>query len=162
MAADPTRRRQGRYAVAEAAVLATGVILFASGCGAGGDNDFTHSAVCVDRTTNTRMDDKSCSNLPNTTAAAAPTSKAKSANGVVAPVAPAPVGPGTFGWFYVPVGQDAPPVGSKVSPKAGSFTSPSGGSTSVQKGGVPAKGGTVSRGGLGVAGGGSKGGSSGS
>jgi len=58
---------------------------------------------------------------------------------------------GGFGWYYFPRGAVFPGLGGRVG--GGSFTQPAAG-TSISRGGLDAKGGTVSRGGFG--GGGSK------
>ena len=131
------KRWQGRTTAAKAVVLSAGIIFFMSGCG-DYDSDYSHSAVCMDKKTNTRIDDTRCGDGNGD----------GSMNGL-------------FGWYYVPLGQTAPSVGARPAPGVGSYVKPSGGGVSVQKGGVDTKDGTVSRGGLGSTGSGSNGGKGG-
>lgn len=94
-----------------AAVASAGIIAVA----ANDDDDEqpTQAAVCVDRSTNERLDDDQCSDER--------------------------VGGGGFGWYFIPFGFIAPRVGAPVS--GGSFNTPRG--TSYVTGGVPRQGGAV-------------------
>lgn len=75
--------------------------------------------VCVDKTTNVRVDDDECDD--------------NHSNG------------GVHGWYFIPSGRRAPALGQAVSGQ-GSFTTPRG--DSFSKGGVAADGGKVTRGGF--------------
>ena len=87
-----------------------------SGCG---QEEYTHGAVCADRETQERVEDEQCDDERRG---------------------------GRHGWYFIPVGGVARPVGTRVG--GGTFTAPPA-SQPVYRGGVPRGGGAVSRGGFG-------------
>jgi hypothetical protein len=87
------------------------------GCSASQEEEYEYGAVCVDEQTQRRVDDDRCD-----------------------------VGDGSHGWYYIPTGSRAQPVGERVS--GGSFVPPPSGQQAYL-GGVPPEGGEVSRGGFG-------------
>lgn len=82
------------------------------------DSGTDQQGVCVDRTTDVRVDDDVCDD-----------------NGTG----------GSHGWYYIPSGSRAPAEGQAISGQ-GSFSEPRG--QSFTKGGVAADGGKVTRGGF--------------
>ena len=88
-----------------------------SGCSDSAEEDYDYGAVCADRQTQVRVDDDLCDD-----------------DG------------GFHGWYYIPTGSRAQPVGEGVS--GGSFDSPPS-DEQAYRGGVPPEGGEVSRGGFG-------------
>lgn len=81
------------------------------------EEDYDYAAVCADQQTQVRVnDDEDCDDR------------------------------GSYGWYYIPVGSNAPAVGESVG--GGSFAAPSS-NQAVCLGGVPAEGGEVTRGGFG-------------
>ena len=97
------------------------------------DDEVDNQAVCVDQETQQRVDDSQCDDSHGGGIGASP-----------------------FLWYFLgtTVGRGFPAIGQRV-PAGGSYTTPSG---SYRRGGVPAAGGNVPRGGFG---GGVRGGSSG-
>lgn len=93
-----------------------------------GDSEADERAVCVDRSTDTRVADDDCDD----------DSSGSTTGGGNGP------GGGGHGWYYIPSGRTAPAEGEKISGQ-GSFTPQS--SSSV-RGGVAPDGGEVSRGGF--------------
>ena len=85
----------------------------------GSDEQYDSNAVCVDQTTQVRVDDDRCDD--DRTSAG-----------------------GGFGWYFIPVGIYAGGIGQRVG--GGSFARPSG---SYITGGVPREGATIKRGGFG-------------
>lgn len=104
------RRRSIAVGVGAAALGLVAVGAFSSGTDQRG--------VCVDKTTNVRVDDDVCDN--NTSS-------------------------GAHSWYYIPSGRRAPAEGQAVSGQ-GSFTAPR--NDSFTRGGVAADGGKVTRGGF--------------
>ncbi|WP_432571886.1 tRNA-dihydrouridine synthase [Kineococcus sp. SYSU DK005] len=89
-------------------------------CGSGDDDgEEDYRGVCVDERTQQRVDDDECDD-----------------DGVRA---------GGFGWYYLPLGARAVGLGQRVS--GGTARPPA--RAAVVRGGVPADGGTIARGGLG-------------
>lgn len=84
------------------------------------DSGTDQQGVCVEKSSNVRVDDDVCDDEGTT-------------------------GGGTHGWYYIPSGRRAPAEGQKISGQ-GSFSAPSG--QSFSKGGVSADGGEVTRGGF--------------
>ena len=108
-----------------AVVLGVTALLAPSLAACGSDDDEAENqAICVDRDTETRVDDERCN----------PDDQANVGVG------------GLFFWYFLATrgGAFFPPVGGRVS--GGTFTPPSG---SVARGGVPRAGGNVPRGGFG-------------
>jgi hypothetical protein len=101
--------------------IAVGVGVVALGAIAFGafDSGTDQRGVCVDRTSDVRVDDEVCEERS---------------------------GSGGAGWYYIPSGSRAPAEGQRVSGQ-GSFVAPRG--DSFVKGGVAADGGKVTRGGFG-------------
>jgi hypothetical protein len=109
--------------------IAVAVLVLGGACACGSDDgeripDADHVAVCVHKETRERLPDEECEEERVRT--------------------------GGGGWFYVPMGGrgstvQAPAVGSRVT--TGSFSPPPG--ASVARGGIPAQGGAVVRGGFG-------------
>ncbi|GAB7192853.1 hypothetical protein NUM3379_35620 [Kineococcus sp. NUM-3379] len=102
----------------------TGVLVATSlaACGDSEEEDPDYAAVCVDEETQERVDDDRCDDDDDR-------------GGYV----------GGFGWFFFSRGSFAPAIGQRVS--GGTMMPP--GNAKVVRGGVPAKGATISRGGLG-------------
>lgn len=123
-----------------AANIAVAVLVLGGACACGdGDDgeripDADHVAVCVHKDTRERLPDEECEE-----------DRVRAGGG--------------GGWFFVPMGGrgstvQAPAIGSRVT--TGSFNPPPG--ASVARGGIPAQGGAVVRGGFGGGGTGSVGG----
>jgi hypothetical protein len=90
-----------------------------SGCSASQEEEYDYGAVCVDQQTQQRVDDDGCDDDGRD---------------------------GHYGWYYIPTGSRAQPVGQRVS--GGSFDPPPSDAATF-RGGVPSEGGDVSRGGFG-------------
>ncbi|MGO1049809.1 hypothetical protein [Crossiella sp. CA198] len=90
-------------------------------------DEYDHVAVCVDPRTGDRVDDGRCGDDDG--------------------------GSGGMAWFWISTSTShaAPGVGQRVNVSHGSYTRPPQ-TSRVQRGGVPAAGGTVTRGGFGVSG----------
>ena len=110
-----TRRARRR----SASVTLGAAAIFAatlSGCSAGGE-EYSHGAVCADPQTERRVEDERCEDGRS----------------------------GRHGWYFLPVGTRARPVGARLN--GGSFTPPPG--AAVFRGGVPREGAVITRGGFG-------------
>ena len=94
------------------------LVVTLSGCSAaqGEEEDYDYGAVCADQDTQLRVDDDDCDDR------------------------------GSYAWYYIPVGSQAPAVGDRVS--GGSFDAPPS-DEAVCWGGAPSVGGEVSQGGFG-------------
>ena len=88
--------------------------------GCGQEEEYQYGAVCADRETQQRVEDEQCDD-----------------DGVRS---------GRHGWYFFPVGVLAPPIGGRVG--RGSFSAPPR-NAPAYRGGIPAGGGAVSRGGFG-------------
>jgi hypothetical protein len=124
-----SQRKSAAVALGVTALLAPSL----SACG-GGDDTVDNQAVCVDEETQERVPDDQCDPDGD-----------RASN----------IGGGAFLWYFLgtTAGRGFPGIGQRAS--GGTFTPPSG---SYRRGGVPAAGGNVPRGGFG---GGTKAGSSG-
>ena len=129
---NPTRRRSAAVAAPAAALLAAALL---GGCGSP-DPEPDYVGVCKNHKTGQRVDDKKCEGDQRSTG-------------------------GGMGWVFIPRGSAGsgtsyPAVGQRVT--GGTTVVPAG--KSVARGGIPAQGGSVVRGGFGgkVSGGGSVGG----
>ncbi len=98
--------------------VTTVLVTTLSGCSASaGEEEYDYGAVCADQQTQLRVnDDDDCDDR------------------------------GSYGWYYIPVGSQAPAVGDRVS--GGSFDAPPS-DEAVCFGGAPSEGGEVSQGGFG-------------
>ena len=120
----------------KSAAVALGItaLLAPSLTACGSDDDVDNQAVCVDQQTQERVPDSQCDD--------------SSGGGI---------GASPFLWYFLgtTVGRGFPAIGQRV-PPGGTYNTPTSGS--YRRGGVPAAGGNVPRGGFG---GGTRGGSSG-
>jgi hypothetical protein len=96
--------------------VATVFVATLSGCSVSAEEEYAYGAVCADQRTQARVDDDLCDDG------------------------------GPHGWYYIPTGSRAQPVGERVS--GGSFDPPPPGEEAF-RGGVPREGGVVERGGFG-------------
>ena len=97
--------------------IAAVLVATLSGCSGFEEQEYVYGAVCADQRSQVRVDDDLCDDDS-----------------------------AYHGWYYIPVGRLATPIGARVS--GGSFGAPPPGATAY-RGGVPGEGGTVSRGGFG-------------
>ncbi len=145
----------------------TGVLAAAAtGCGApaGGttaNEEPQYVGVCVDKSSGMRLDDAVCADAPVPAEAdftAAPPADATptpdstvwtestpgagsgASTETTAPETTAPAQRGSVGWFFIPFGMWAPPIGSRAT--AGSYAPPSG--STYARGGMAPSGGTAS------------------
>ena len=122
---DDDRKRSAIVGVGAVALAVTAIVAISNDGGA--DN----RAVCVDRSTDTRVSDERCDDDSSIEGGSSDSGGGSS-------------GGGGYGWYYIPSGRTAPGVGEKTSGQ-GSYTPPP---SSVKRGGVAYDGGEVTRGGF--------------